>query len=174
MSQRSGLRIKSLLFLITFSSIFVLICCLALLSAQSARSVLQGIVTDPAGFSVPGVEVLITEKTTGVSHRVLTTESGVYRAPYLPPGTYRVSASLQGFKTAVAEDVVLLLSQALAVDLALEVGEITEVVLVSSAAPLLEARSPELGTNAIEKEVHSWPILVNGTPRFRGCTIAGT
>jgi hypothetical protein len=137
-----------------------LICSPALV-AQSGTGVITGLVMDPSGAFVPGAEVVLIEQNTGIRHTHVTTEAGTYRARHLPPGDYRVTASLNGFKTAVADNVILLLSQTLRVDLTLEVGDITEVVVVSSTGPLLETSSSEVGTNANQKEVHSWPILVD-------------
>ena len=65
-----------------------------MLLAQSGTGTLDGVVTDPSGAVVPGVDITITNIGTGATQVVVTTESGVYRAPFLPPGTYRVSAAL--------------------------------------------------------------------------------
>jgi len=137
----------------------------SLLTAQSGRGTINGLVSDISGAVVPGAEVVITEKDTGVRSTFVTTETGVFRAPYLPPGTYRVSVSLPGFKTAIADNVILLLAQTLQVDLVLEVGEIAEVITISSTGPLLEASSAEIGVNANQREVHAWPILVSDGTR---------
>jgi hypothetical protein len=154
--------------------------------AQSGRGTINGIVRDITGAVVPGAEVTVTSTETGVSQTVLTTEAGVYRVPYLQPGRYRVTATLPGFKTAVVDNVSLLLAQTLSVDLVLEVGEVTESVTVSSTGPLLETSTSEIGINANTKEVHTWPILVgDGTrqlqdfiframPGTQGGTFAGS
>src|SRR5207249_1537217 len=67
--------------------------------AQSGRGVITGIVRDSSGAIVPGAEITIVEKATGVVTTATTTDAGVYRAPHVPPGTYKISASLPGFKT---------------------------------------------------------------------------
>jgi hypothetical protein len=137
----------------------------AMLLAQSGTGTLDGVVTDPSGAVVPGVDITITNLGTGAEQVVVTTESGVYRAPFLPPGMYRVSAALPGFKTAVADNVALRLAQVLTVDLVLEVGEVSEIVTVSSEGPLLETSSAEIGTNVTAKEIAAWPILVSDGTR---------
>ena len=148
-----------------FLVVAVALCLPGMLMAQSGRGTIDGVVTDPSGAVVPGAEVTITNKTTGSESGCITTESGVYRAPYLPPGMYQVSAALPGFKTAVADNVTLRLAQVLTVDLVLEVGEVTEVVTVSSEGPLLETSSAEIGTNVAAKEIAAWPILVSDGTR---------
>ncbi len=147
----------------------VLVACVFFLSlslpAQSGRGTLTGVVTDSTGAVVPGVEVKIIDKVTGVITTAISTDAGAYRAPYVPPGTYKITASLPGFKTAVADNVEVLIAQTVTVDFKLEVGEVSEQVTVSAKTPLLETSTPEIGTNATEKEVHTWPILVGDGTR---------
>ena len=134
-------------------------------AAQSGRAVVTGIVKDASGAIVPGAEVTLQEKASGVSTQVITTEAGVYRAPYVPPGTYKITASLGGFKTGLADNVQVLLGQTVTVDFTLEVGQVSEMVTVSAQAPLLETSTSEIGINSTEKEIHTWPILVGDGTR---------
>lgn len=169
-----------------FLALFVILLLFPSLSAQSGRGAITGVVRDITGAVVPGVDIVATDKESGVRFTAVTTESGVYRVPYLPPGTYRVTASLPGFKTAIADNVSLGVAQVLTVDFRLEVGEVSEQITVSSQGPLLETSTPEIGINVTEKEVHTWPILVgDGTrqlqdfiframPGTQGGTFAGS
>src|SRR5438552_11762579 len=88
-------------------------------AAQSGRGVITGIVRDSSGAIVPGAEITIVEKATGVVTTATSTDAGVYRAPYVPPGTYKISAALPGFKTAIADNVEVLLGQTVTIDLKL-------------------------------------------------------
>lgn len=102
------------------------------------------------------------------------------------PGTYQLLARLPGFKTAVAENIEVLVAQVVTVDFMLELGEVSEQITVTSETPLLESSSSEIGTNINEKEVHTWPIIVgDGTrqlqdfifkslPGTQGGTFAGS
>ena len=140
--------------------ILVLAAAVEPLLAQSGRGTITGTVQDGTGALVPGAEVTITNKGNGVEVKAVTTSTGVYRAPYLEPGTYHVSAALKGFKTAVRDNVPVLLTQTVTLDFTLEIGEVTDTVTVSAEAPLLESSTAEIGINATEKEFHTWPILV--------------
>ena len=135
------------------------------LSAQSGRGTIAGVVKDPQASIVPGVDITITNQDTGDVTKALTTDSGVYRVPYLPPGRYRVTASQPGFKTALRENIDVLVAQTVTVDFNLEVGEVSQTVTVSSEAPLLEKDTSEIGINSTEKEVHTWPIIVGDGTR---------
>jgi Carboxypeptidase regulatory-like domain/TonB dependent receptor len=156
------------------------------LVAQSGRGTITGIVTDSSGAVVAGAEILIVETSTGVEIRALTTDTSVFGASSLPPGNYKVSVALRGFKTAVRDNIDLLLTQTLTLNFELQPGEITEQVTVSAEPPLLESSTQEIGTNINEKELHTWPILVgDGTrqlqdfvfrslPGTQGWTFEGT
>src|SRR5690606_18673280 len=74
-------------------------------------------------------------------------------------------AALSGFKTAVADNVIVRVAQTITVDFQMEVGEISEQVTVSSAPPLLETSTSQIGTNTSEEEFHTWPIFVEDGQR---------
>ncbi len=155
-----SLSVLSILITATFALVLS-----AMLIAQSGRGVITGVVRDTSGAVVPGAEVNIVNKDTGVSTTSLTTDAGVYRVPYLPPGKYMVKASLPAFKTAVADNVEVLVAQTVTVDFNLEVGEVSQQVTVSAETPLLERSTSEIGINTTEKEVHTWPIIVEDGTR---------
>jgi outer membrane receptor protein involved in Fe transport len=133
--------------------------------AQSGRGSLTGVVKDATGAVVPGAEVVLKEMDTGTETTGRTTDAGVYRFPYVPPGKYSVSVTMTGFKKAVRDNVEVHVAQTVTADFNLELGQISDSVTVSSAAPLLERSTMEIGTISTEKEVHSWPILVGDGTR---------
>src|SRR5690606_32479953 len=106
--------------------------------AGQTLSTLRGTVQDQTGAVVPGVEVTATEVATGVVARtVITDEQGGYEMPDLRPGTYRVTAELPGFRTFVADGVVLDSGQIRRVNIVLETGEITDQVTVEAGAAVI-------------------------------------
>ena len=135
--------------------------CLSPAMSQSGRGTLTGTVKDASGAIVPGAEVLITNMGTGGELKAVTTSAGVYRVPYIPPGKYRVSATSPGFKKSVRENVEIHVAETVEVDILLEIGQLTDSVTVTGAAPTLERASAELGIASTEKEVHTWPIQVD-------------
>ena len=104
--------------------------------------------------------VKILNPATGVEITSATTEAGIYRAPSLSPGTYRISVSSPGFKGAIRENIALAVAQTLTLDFRLEVGNISDQITVSSEAPLLETGTAEIGSYVTKKEFDSWPIAV--------------
>src|ERR1043165_2203397 len=93
-----------------YLSAAVLLLCL-LISTQafgpSSYATVSGTISDPSGALLPGVSVTATNNATSVVTTVLSNETGVYTLPSLLPGTYKVTASLQGFQTQTRTDVQL-------------------------------------------------------------------
>ena len=86
-----------------FRVLFAFLVSLSLASAAAAQGqaingTIEGSVVDDSGGVLPGVTVTVTNTDTGDTRVVVTNENGVYRAPLLPLGSYRVSAELQGFR----------------------------------------------------------------------------
>src|SRR5499427_2289247 len=128
--------------------------------AQGERGTLNGTVIDPSGSVVVGAGVKALNIATSVENDEITTDAGVYRIPYLQPGTYKLTVSAPGFKVAVRENVILAVAQTLTVDFKLEVGASTDQVTVSAEAPLLETGTAEIGSYVSKKEFDTWPITV--------------
>jgi hypothetical protein len=124
--------------------------------AQSAQ--LVGKVSDPTGAVVPGVEVKITNTDTGVGRAAATNEQGYYRVPLLPPGNYRLSLTKEGFKPVRNDGIVLETDIVRTVDVTLEVGTQTEVVEVTTAAPLLESEESTVGQLIERTTVANMPV----------------
>jgi hypothetical protein len=101
---------------------------------------LQGIVTDSSGGVLPGVTVTASsESVLGGSRTAVTDESGVYRFPALPPGTYTVKIELSGFRT-TTQEARLQLGQTSTVDAVMQPG-LTDTIEVVAAAPTVDVKS---------------------------------
>jgi hypothetical protein len=105
-----------------------------LAQGASGSSSISGVVVDTAGGAIPGASVVVANAATGTKFEALTNASGGFNVPALPVGTYSVTASLSGFKTAVVTDVRVQLGIPTSVKAILEVGEIKETVTVTGAA----------------------------------------
>ena len=141
-------------------NIFTLLVMAGSLFAQGERSELNGIVTDSTGAAIPGVTVTAVETLTKVETRAVSTDSGVFRIPYLQPGLYKISVSKTGFRQAAVDNISLRVAQTLTVDFKLEVGQVSDSVSVSAEPPLLETSTAEIGRYVSEKEFDTWPVAV--------------
>ena len=130
----------------------------ALASAQVTTADLVGTIKDSSGAVVPGVTVALTNEATGVSRSATTGDGGTYIFTSLQPGRYRLTAELPGFRKVERTGVELQVNQRAQVDLDLEVGLVSETVLIEGTAPLLETQSSVLGNVIEEKQVQELPL----------------
>jgi hypothetical protein len=116
--------------------ILALVCLLALSSqpanAQVAFGSMVGNVTDASGAGIAGATVKIILVQTNDSRTVLTNDTGGYTISTVVPGTYRVEVTREGFRTFVADDILVNLNNVVRVDAQLQVGAQTERVEVSA------------------------------------------
>ena len=138
--------------------------CQLTILAQVERGTIAGTVRDPSGAATPNVAIVVTNVATGVEYRTQTNDTGEFVAPNLIPGDYSITATLTGFKTLQRKGIVLQVNGRTAVDLTLEVGEVTQEVEVTAAAPLLQSESSALGTVISRRDISELPL--NGRSVF--------
>jgi hypothetical protein len=110
-------------------------------SAQEQAGSIQGIVKDSSGGVLPGATVEARSASVVGTTTAVSDAAGAYRFPALPPGTYEITAALQGFKGVKVPSVQLQLGQALKLDIALELGTLSESVQVTSeSSPIIDVR----------------------------------
>src|SRR5437899_450219 len=97
-----------------------------------ATSSLSGVVSDPSGAVIPGVDVAARNNATAAEFKTLTVENGTFAIPVLDPGTYTVTVSLPGFKQAVLTNVKLDAGVPGTVRVTLELGAPSETVTVEA------------------------------------------
>src|SRR5579862_2756277 len=113
--------------------------------AQKDAGTIVGVVRDPSGAVVQGAKVTVEDVDRGVQMTLSSNDQGEYVASPLHIGRYTVTVEKMGFKKAVSEVVELNVQGRLAINMTLQVGQISEVVVVTGAAPLLETETSELG-----------------------------
>lgn len=128
--------------------------------AQDTRGKISGTVRDDAGV-IPGAAVKVRNLDTSVTQSLVTNASGYYEASFLNPGTYAVSVQMTGFKAAVRDRITLGVGEQLTVPFVLEIGQITEEVMVKSEAPLLDTTSLRSAARFDNHLVESLPMFSN-------------
>jgi carboxypeptidase family protein len=124
---------------------------------QAINGTIEGTVTDESGAVLPGVTITLTNIDTGETRVVITNESGLYRAPLLQLGTYRVSAELAGFKKFEQTGIGLAAGQVAVIAIKLSVGAVTETVAVTAEAPVVDLGKIEQGRTLNERELKNLP-----------------
>jgi len=126
---------------------------------QATGGTVQGVVTDPDGNSLPGVTVTVTSSETGRVRSTVTSATGSYRVPLLPPSIYAVRVELTGFQAMERSDVVVTIGSAMDVDLQMGLASVQEVLIVTGQAPLIETSKTQVSTTIDEVAIDSLPIL---------------
>ena len=154
-------------------------------TAQEQRASIEGTIRDSSGAVLPGVTVEARSPSLAGVESTVSDTSGTYRFPALRPGRYEVTATLQGFQPAKSADVRLELGQILKIDLAMEVGGVSETVKVTGESPLIDVKQNSAGANVQAETIERIPkgrdfaALVTSAPgitneaRNRGIQIDG-
>jgi hypothetical protein len=119
---------------------------------------ISGIVRDPNGAAIGKAEVTAQEERTGFSRKVATNDNGFYLIPSLPAGRYTVSAAPGGFKKTINSGLELHINENLVVNLAVEVGQVSDVVTVQADRTQVETRSGDVSSLIGEKQVTELPL----------------
>ncbi|MGH9719293.1 MAG: carboxypeptidase regulatory-like domain-containing protein [Bryobacteraceae bacterium] len=126
--------------------------------AQSQTGRITGKISDPTGAAIPSAEVIASEQDTGVNTRGVSSATGVYAIPFLPPGRYRVVASHAGFKKYDRPNVAVGTSEVVPLDIQLELGNVAEQVTVEATTQLLESSTSDVGQTIDAKTVADMPL----------------
>src|SRR5579871_3540796 len=111
---------------------------------QTQTATLRGVVTDRSSAVVPNATVILTNVDQNRSWRVTSNTDGDYVFVQIPPGNYGLTVEAKGFKKYERTGLTLEVAQVAAIDIALDLGAITETVEVKSQAELLETASSTL------------------------------
>lgn len=122
------------------------------------QATIVGDVTDPSGAAIPGASITVTNQGTGIERIVESNEAGQFRVFPLNPAAYTVRAESAGFKTQVRDDVVLQVADVLEVDFIMELGEVTETIEVTGAAPIMQTQEASVGGVVNETELQRLPV----------------
>ncbi len=124
--------------------------------AQSTASI-NGTVVDPNGAVVPGANIKIKGEG-GQEFTAVTNDSGVYRVPAVANGLYTVTITAQGFKTATVSKVKVDTGIPATVDAKLEIGNVGEVVEISSGGEVLQTQTATVGNTVTGRQIKETPI----------------
>src|SRR5258708_23442071 len=137
--------------------IFACLAGLAICRADELAAV-TGLVTDPNGRSVPGVTVLITNLSTNVTSRTVTNDQGIYRAPSLQPGIYRITLDKDGFKSIVKSGIELHIQDVASINFELQLGSVNETVTVEAGGLVMNTTDAAVSTVIDRKFVEALPL----------------
>jgi hypothetical protein len=134
--------------------------------AQAVYGSIAGTINDSTGAALPGVNVTITSVERQTSDTVTTNSAGLYVKERLLPGTYGVKAELTGFRPANVASVRVSVDTQTKVDVALDVGQMTEAVEVSAQGTLLKTDRADVATTFETRQLTDLPIIDRNFTKF--------
>lgn len=143
---------------------FCFVLLLPMPSFGQASAGITGTVTDSSGAVVVGAQVTITDVSTSIATKLVTTSSGTYSVRGLNPGRYSIAVEAPGFKKEVQEQTIEV-STVATVDISLSLGKSTDTVEVTSSQIALNTTQPELGSTIDPEVVAALPEEVSGRGR---------
>lgn len=124
---------------------------------QAQGSGLTGTVKDTTGAVIPGVTVNLIHKGTNITRTAVSGDNGTYVFQQLDPGNYRLEAALAGFKTHITDPVEVPVGVTVTLNLVMELGDITEEVMVEAAATGINTTDASLGNVITGTQVLNLP-----------------
>jgi trimeric autotransporter adhesin len=131
----------------------------ALAFGQSFTGSLRGRVVDPAGAGTPGARVTITDEATNIPRSTVSSQEGEYEFFAVTPATYTLLIEATGFKRLERKGVVVSTQANITLDLALELGQVSEQVNVTAEAPPLQTADASTGQLVDNKLITDLPLL---------------
>src|SRR5947209_12158869 len=143
-------------------AVVLLVCLFSAIStfvwAQTAATSLRGTIIDPKGAVMSGVTVTLNNPATGFSRTTKSGNDGVYQFIEVPPATYVMTENAAGFAPLKQEKVLLQVNQPATLDITMSVKGTTEVVEVSSQAPLVNTQDASMGHAFTTEQILSLPF----------------
>src|SRR5882724_1062119 len=119
---------------------------------------ITGLISDPAGTSVPGAKVAVTNVDTGIKRETSRNDQGYYTFALLNPGNYELNVQKTGFKAVTRPGIKLDVAQIARVDLSLTLGELKDSVTVIAEAPILTSENATVGQVIANKKILDLPL----------------
>jgi len=127
-------------------------------AAQDFRGAVSGTITDSSGAVLPGVTVSVKNVDTNVAVQTVTDARGTYQVRYLNAGTYEVQAQLEGLQTVVRKGVGVRVGDTVPVDIKMEQGAVSEVMVVTASAPVIDSTTGVTGQVIDSNQIQQLPL----------------
>ncbi len=126
--------------------------------AQTTAGRILGTVSDQSGAAVAGATVVVTDVQRGISRTLTTDDSGGYVAPELLPGSYKIRVEAKGFKASERPNIGVEVATDVRADFTLQPGQVSQVVVVEDAVPLVNTTSSTMGGTLSNQEINDLPL----------------
>jgi hypothetical protein len=141
------------------SGLMVAVLLISAISAFGQSSSLSGTILDPQGSAVTGATITATNVATSAARVTTSSKDGAYQIPQLAPGTYRVRAEAQGFSGVVLEDVQVLVSTPVTLNITFkQVGAVSDTVTVQGGESIINTSDATVGNTFNERQIRQLPL----------------
>ncbi|HEY8459835.1 MAG TPA: carboxypeptidase-like regulatory domain-containing protein, partial [Blastocatellia bacterium] len=141
------------------SGLALAVLCVGAVAAFGQSSSLSGTILDPQGNVVAGATVTVTNVATGASRSTNSSREGAYQLPQLPPGTYRIRVEAQGFAAIVMENIQVLVSTPVTLNIAFkQVGAVSDTVTVQGGESVINTSDATIGNTFNEQQIRQLPL----------------
>lgn len=138
--------------------IFAALAFVATFAAAQSTSLLNGSVSDPAGASVSGAQITLTDAATGLKRATTSSGAGLYQFLDVPPGNYRLEATASGFSPYTVSNVTLIVKTPSTLNIKFQLAGVATMVTVEGQAPLVNRTDASLGNTLEENQIAELPI----------------
>lgn len=132
------------------------------LDAQSTFGVILGEVRDASGAVIRGASVRLRNTAENIDRETVSGAGGNFEFQNVKAGPYSVTVASQGFRTFTASELTLVARQTLRIDAALQIGEVSQTVEVSTSAGVIATDNPAIASNLTPEKVLNLPTNVRG------------
>ncbi len=147
---------KRILALVSLAAALTLVSSAPAIAQGGPTSSISGTVVDSGGGAIPGASVTVKSEA-GASFETVSNAEGVFSVPALRAGTYAVSVTLSGFKTAVISDIRVLPGSPVSLKPVLEVGRMEDTITVMSSAELINTQTPAVSATLNSDQLNRMP-----------------
>ena len=139
-------KLQSMAVAVFCLTLVLLICGANAAFAQEVTATVTGTITDQSGAAIAGANVTAKSVERGITYSATSNESGLYRISNLPIGNYELRVEKEGFQTSAYPAFTLVLNQIARIDVEMKVGQVSQTIEVSGAAPVLKTEATQVDT----------------------------
>ena len=151
---------------LALAALFVSITGATTFAQTAGAGSINGTVSDAAQAAIPGAVVTVTNTDTGVIHTYTTNSTGLYSAPFLQPGHYKVDATAPNFGKVQIANIALIVGQTLTVDVTLKVSTSSTTVEVQATPEMLDVQKTEVSQTMDQQMVQNLPVAARNWSSF--------
>ncbi len=146
-------------FLVAFCAVLLTAVAAVSINAQSGTTRISGTITDASGAIVPGASVTVRNPSKGFNRTIITSDDGRYSFPTLPPATYLIEVTANNFKKTIRRDVQALVDTPIEINIALEPGDVTAVVDVTTndIESVINTEDATIGNTFVPEQITELP-----------------